>query len=972
MISFLTVGIRRARRLTGSAIRAASVFAVLVTVFMPGALPAQDIPGLDSNALRSELRSRLGGDDTQQGPESDRQIFRVPERRMPLEPEEPTRIETLFSERAGAPLRQFGYDTFTSQDSVVMRQTGAIQDSYVLGVGDEIIVNLRGQDSDQYRRRVDRDGQIVLPRLAPISAAGRTFGAFRADLEAAIADAFIATEAYVSLGQIRQVSVLVAGEVHVPGVVTLTGLSTPLDALIISGGIKRTGSLREIRVMRAGRALAVDLYALLVGAAGEPGFHLQEGDRIVVPPLARTVGVVGAVRRPAIYELGGRRAISARDLVDLAGGVELRGAYRFVVMRTRADGVREFKEIDSRLGDTIQDGDILYVQPAVDETIGRVTLKGHTRLAGSYSLDRARSIRDLIGTPSALKDLPYLSFGVISRRDPDSFTNVLLPFSPSGAMRGTVQTPLRDHDIVWVFSVEEARQLAAEARAEELERLERQRELFVAEQRRAQNNFGQDAVSSRVGSDAAGRETDPLTDDAFGAGGAGLAIGAAGIASQFDDTDRRQRQRGSDPAGRDRFARQDEFGRPVERDRRFADDEFDRQRARTLDEFEDPRFRDRREMRRRGDEVFAPDGTLIEDREPLDIDTLAEGLGVDRRAVAVFLTEYIATIRGAVRVPGHYLIAPDTGLAELVSAAGGLKRTADRATVEITATTFDNLRGLSNTIRQNISLQETPLASIRVQPQDSVVIRDVYSDRWEGRVNVFGEVRFPGAYEIVRGEKLSSLLARAGGLSDLAFPYGAIFSRRAVARREQEINQRKSEDLQNLIIAQSSRREVNAEQIQFLQGLVAQLRDQTSIGRIAVEIDPNILMARPELDVELEPGDAIFIPSRPSTVTVTGQVLNGGSFQFDPGEKAGHYIDMAGGYNDLADDERVFVVYPDGTSERLRDGFWSLRSTRIVPGAVIVVPYDVTPFFFSDFIRDTVQVTSQLAITAASVAAVTN
>ncbi len=928
------------------------LFAVLMLLPLLVAAPVQAqsledfdrLQGLDPESLRQQLRGR--GDHS--GLEASEQVLRPRQGRQPLETG-PSRVEELFSERAGERVRQFGYATFANQDAVVLRQTGAIQDSYVLGQGDEVIVTIRGQENQQYRQRIDRNGQIILPRLEPVPAAGRSVGAFRADMEAAISRAFIGTSVFVSLGEIRQVSVLVAGEVAYPGAFTLTGLSTPVDALILAGGIKKTGSLRTIRVMRGGRALEVDLYSLLAGTPGEPAFHLQEGDRIVVPALGRTVAAVGTVRRPGIYELSGGRVMGADDLVRLAGGVEVRGAYRFVVQRTRADGIRVFEELSGLNGATIQDGDILFVQPAVDRTVGRVSLRGHTRLAGEFSLGQSGSLRDLLGSPSALREAPYLQFGIISRLNPSSFTRELLAFSPARVMTGAAQVPMREDDIVWVFSIEEARRLGSAARTEQLERLERQRDLFVAEQRRALTRAEDgDALSSRIGMESAGRSADPLNQDAIAAGA--LAAGSF-------QTEEQRRILLAQQADRQRLLEQE---RTLARGRAFPPDRFeqDRMGERRMDRFsQDPRFTEPFDARQ---------------PEPLDLDTLADGLMVDRRAATVFLTEYIATIRGAVRVPGYYLIAPDTALASLVGVSGGLKRTADLAGVEITTTAFDNARGRSETLRRTISLNETPFDAIAVQPQDSVVLRDVFSERFEGRVNIFGEVRFPGSYEIVRGEKLSSLLARAGNLTDGAFPYGAIFSRRSVARLERESNVRKAEDLQNLIVSQSSRREFNAEQLQFLQGLVMALRDAEPIGRIAVEIDPDILAAKPELDVELEPGDALYIPSRPSTVTVTGQVLNAGSFQFRPGEKARHYVNLAGSYNDLADEGRVFVIYPDGTSERVKDSFWRFGSTRIVPGSVIVVPYDVTPFFFSDFIRDTVQVTSQIAITAASVAAVTN
>src|SRR5690349_20851878 len=99
----------------------------------------------------------------------------------PLAP--PSRLEELYSTRAGRPLLQFGYDVLGVPTAVTSTQLGAVQDNYVLGQGDELLVVLRGQDEQSYREQVNRDGQVILPRLAPIPAAGRTLGEFRTDLE---------------------------------------------------------------------------------------------------------------------------------------------------------------------------------------------------------------------------------------------------------------------------------------------------------------------------------------------------------------------------------------------------------------------------------------------------------------------------------------------------------------------------------------------------------------------------------------------------------------------------------------------------------------------------------------------------------------------------------------------------------------------------------------------------------------------
>jgi protein involved in polysaccharide export with SLBB domain len=173
----------------------------------------------------------------------------------------PSRLETLYSQRAGRPLTQFGYAFLGVPSAVAVGQAGAVQDNYILGVGDEIVVVLRGQENATYRQRVNRDGQVIVPRLPPLPASGRSFGEFRDDLEAQVGQAYVATNAFTSLGEIRQIAILVTGEVQSPGLRTLNALATPLDALLLSGGVKKTGSLRNVALVRGNTTATVDLYS---------------------------------------------------------------------------------------------------------------------------------------------------------------------------------------------------------------------------------------------------------------------------------------------------------------------------------------------------------------------------------------------------------------------------------------------------------------------------------------------------------------------------------------------------------------------------------------------------------------------------------------------------------------------------------------------------------------------------------------
>ena len=423
------------------------VFVLALVAFGPSSqaqLPSGDQLQQFQQQLQQRQNQGSGISDQQAGPASVVLQPAVPDGQSSRQ----SRLEQILSARAGVQLRQFGYDQLGSGRTITVPQTGAVQDDYVLGPGDEIIVSLRGQENGEYRATVDRNGRIVLPRLAPLSASGRSFGSFRADLEAAVHRSYVATEASVSIGRVRQISVLVSGEVNVPGQRLLTGLSSAVDALLLSGGVRKTGSLRNIRISRGGHEYSVDLYSVLTSGGGASSLRLADGDRILVPPLGATVAVTGLVRQPGIFELPARSSvISARALMALAGGKEVRGRYRMSLLHILPDGRVELADLANESG-VIRDSEILSVQLSADQTTSQATLSGGTGLAGTYPVTSATRLSQVIRAPGALGLSPYTPFGIIVRKNPATLMPVLSAFTPVAVLDGREDQTLqrRRHD----------------------------------------------------------------------------------------------------------------------------------------------------------------------------------------------------------------------------------------------------------------------------------------------------------------------------------------------------------------------------------------------------------------------------------------------------------------------------------------------------------------------------------------------
>ena len=191
-----------------------------------------------------------------------------------------------------------------------------------------------------------------------------------------------------------------------------------------------------------------------------------------------------------------------------------------------------------------------------------------------------------------------------------------------------------------------------------------------------------------------------------------------------------------------------------------------------------------------------------------------------------------------------------------------------------------------------------------------------------------------------------------------------MFLRRSAREAEREALKRVARQLQIAVAAEGGKA------VDAGSALVKQLLETEPLGRVVVEADPTVLAARPEVDVSVEPGDHLVMPSRPNTVYVSGAVLNPGSLQFAPSLQAKDYIETAGGLDLAADEGRIFAIFPDGRAKRLQVSSWNYEPVNLPPGSTIVVPRDPAPFDLREFLVEATDHLSKLAVTAASIAAI--
>jgi len=875
---------------------------------------------------------------------------------------QPSRLEQIMSARAGFMLRQFGYDQVGRPTAVSVPQTGAVQDDYVLGPGDELVVVLRGQENNETRPVVDRNGQVTLPRLGPIPASGRSFGSFRQDLQAAVRRAYVATEASVSVARMRQISVLVTGAVNNPGQRLATGLSSVLDAILISGGISKTGSLRDIRLIRGGRQYNIDLYSIIAGSGGGTGMRLADGDRIFVAPLGRTVAVAGLVRNPGIYELSpGQASISAQALIALAGGREVNGNYLDSLLKLQPNGSTALQRLKST-ADVLTDGDVLMLQFQADQTSARASLAGGIGLAGNYPLANGTKLSEIIRLPGALGASPYTLMGLIARRDPKTLLRTLIAFTPSAVLNGGEDIALQSDDIIRVISMDEMHMIVSAVHQYDTMRVAREVALrnpnSLDNVKAAQDETAADqgallALASRPSASA-------------NLSGQGKAVDA--MLSNSDMSGMANRG-GLAGAGQASNSQNQNFQNQNFQNLNFQNQNSQNQNSQNQSvqsrNFQNPALNFQ-------DQATLP-GAYAQNREVNTIAQLGEQLSVDPLILVNFFLDHTVTVDGAVRGPGTYFSGPSTTLQDLVQAAGGTMSLADVSGVELISTTADPVSGRADTLVRKLSFA-TPaaLASYVVRPRDTFRFNEVFTDANVGSATVQGEVRFTGSYKLRRGERLSDLLARAGGLTNAAYPYGTVFLRKSAAALEREGYQRTAREVEDQLVVAMTRvgsNKIDPGTFAAMQNFVVDLRNQRALGRIAISADPSVLAANPALDPLLEADDVIYIPQRPSTISVLGQVMQAGSFPYLAGATVDDYLARAGGYSGLADKGQVYIVLPDGTARRLEKSWLRFgATTSLPPGSAIVVPRDVTPLDLRQTIIDVSQILSQLAISIASVA----
>jgi polysaccharide export outer membrane protein len=361
---------------------------------------------------------------------------------------------------ASQALEPFGYSLFAGSPTTFAPINDVpVSSDYLLGPSDVLKVQLYGKTSVAYELAIDSEGGIYFPELGPISLAGMTFQEAKAKLNETIKQRMIGVKASISIGELRSIRVFVLGEAYVPGSYVVSSLSTITNALVLSGGIGETGSLRNIQLKRKGEVVqTLDLYKLLLEGDNREDVSLRSGDVVFIPPVGPTIGIDGEVRRPATYELKSGETTS--DLIRFAGGMTPTAFPAAALMERIGRGkIRTVLDVNlSVIGGelAVGNGDVLTIPSVLDKLQDAVELKGHVYRAGMRNWSPGMRIADVLSSLDVVKPGADLRYGLIKRYANINGALSVLSFRPDMAMSGQATAhnlELKDKDEIYIFEL---------------------------------------------------------------------------------------------------------------------------------------------------------------------------------------------------------------------------------------------------------------------------------------------------------------------------------------------------------------------------------------------------------------------------------------------------------------------------------------------------------------------------------------
>ncbi|CAM1333951.1 SLBB domain-containing protein [Tenacibaculum aestuariivivum] len=321
----------------------------------------------------------------------------------------------------------FGYDFFNNPNiSFTPNLNVTTPDNYVIGAGDVVSVDLWGAAEANYEEKVNRQGAINIQSVGYIHVVGLPIKAAKSKIKnylkkiyagiTASPDSYNKVNIAVSIKEVRNVQVSIVGEVKVPGSYSLSAFSTVLNSLYAAGGPTKNGTLRNIRLFRAGQKIAdFDFYEFLVNGLEKGNITVQDQDVIIVKPYEKLVTIEGAVKRPGLYEM--KKSETFSDLLKYCSGF-VSNAYKQNIVVERVNGIqKEILEIpQANLSvEKLKDGDFIKINQITNEFSNKITITGAVFQPGNYQYKENLSVADLLNKAEGITKEAFLDRAIIVR-----------------------------------------------------------------------------------------------------------------------------------------------------------------------------------------------------------------------------------------------------------------------------------------------------------------------------------------------------------------------------------------------------------------------------------------------------------------------------------------------------------------------------------------------------------------------------
>lgn len=849
-------------------------------------------------------------------------------------------------------------------------------DNYIISTGDSLSVHIYGDRNQEYTLNVQNDGTVDIAFIGPVKIGGMEFKDAKEHLINKLKNNFKMSSFTINMSKYSTIQVTLIGEVEYPGIYNVSSFSTAKDLLIAAKGVRDNGSVRDIVIKRDSKIIArLDFYDLLFKGNSTTTTLLKQGDIIIIDKVKTLVSIDGYVSHAAIFELKGNETLDT--LIEYAGGMQPNASKlnikidrytnnsifeTFTVPYAKA---REFK---------MKDGDKVYIYPLDFTAQSSINIYGNVIRPGSYRINDINTLNDFF--KKSLKDglkkffLPqtYFEYGVLKRYS-KNLTYETKSFNLSKVIDGRETVNLNPHDEIFIFS---------------------------------QNDIYANAYITTVGKSLvkAGKL------QYFSGMTMQDAVNASGISGVLDDKVRLTtyntadfmpqtnfyslKTQGKTPlSAYDEIAVYDYYGThvlepisingevisPVST---FYEEGMNLQnlidiaggfskkaytKSLTIIRYFVDDTQTRQQKVLNFDLSTTPLNQIM--LEPYDEVIVSSILGWDNEDYET------VTINGEVHNPKVVKYGDGMTIKDLIILGGGLTKKAYPNEIEVVRYFIDeNQTRQREIVKYNIKNKN--LSEIKLKAYDEVRIFGI--PQWSERKTVVlkGQVKFPGSYTIESGEKLSSVLQRAGGFTNEAFVDGAVFTRDSIRENQVEQYNRSLAKIKRELavfnaMPANAKKSAAVQSSGNLNEVIAEAEKFQPIGRVSIIIDENLTkFQETEYDLVLQDKDTISIPGNIDTITVFGEVFNPTSFVYNSDNDVDNYIDMASGYSRGADKDRVYVIHADGTSEPIDSGWLSL-GLDVQKGDTIVVPLYIKEYDSLEIADSIATIMASFALTVAAV-----